>query len=278
MFPSFLITFREVFEAALVVAMISGIFVRLGEKEKLRFVWMGVLSAITLSIALVFFGSYAGFIFQEFYTGKNEELVEGILSIVTALFITWVILTLDKQFRSYKLRLIEKINTGIRSKHMIGIFILAFTSVFREGIEIILLLSTILLSTKSIDVVQGFGLGIFAGVVVSILLFTASVKLPVHRIFRITTILLILFSAGLLAKGIHEFAEYGLMPELMKLNIPFIPVRETMVGAFIYGLFGIRNVMDILQIIAYMLYAYTMMFLLHIIPFTSINESQVSDA
>ncbi len=273
MFPSFIVTFREVFEAALVVAMISGIFVRLHEKQKLKFVWMGVVTAILLSISLVFFGSYIGFVFQEFYTGKNEELVEGILSIVTACFITWAVLTLDKEFRSYKVRLIEKINLEIKSHHMWGIFALAFTSVFREGIEIILLLSSIMLSTKPIEVVQGFGLGIVAGIISSVLIFTASIKLPVHRIFRVTTILLILFSAGLLAKGIHEFAEYGLLPELMKLNIPFVPVRETVAGAFIYGLFGIRNVMDILQIITYVLYAYGMMHLLRIFPTANIEKS-----
>lgn len=262
MFPSFIVTFREVLEAALVVAMISGIFVKLHEKQKLKFVWMGVATAVILSISLVFFGSYVGFIFQDFYTGRNEELIEGMLSIITACFITWAVLTLDHEFRSYKVRLIEKINLEIKSGQMVGIFALAFTSVFREGVEIILLLSSILLSTKPMDVVYGFGSGIFAGVIISVLLFTASIKLPIHKIFRITTVLLIFFSAGLLAKGIHEFTEFGLLPELMKLNIPFVPVRETMAGAFIYGLFGVRNVMDVLQIIAYALYTYVMIYII----------------
>ena len=272
MFPSFLITFREVFEAALVVAMISGIFVKLHEKQKLKYVWLGVAAAITISLALVFFGSYVGFVFQQYYIGKNEKLIEGILATLTAIFITWTVLTLNSEFRVYKLRLIEKINAEVKAKHMIGIFLLAFTSVFREGVEIVLLLSSILLSTKPIDVVWGFGLGILFGVIVSMAIFTATIKFPVYRIFRMTTILLVLFSAGLLAKGIHEFAEYGLIPELMKLHIPFVPVRETLVGSFIYGFFGIRNVMDVLQIVAYILYAYTMMFLLGILRKSKVHK------
>lgn len=266
MFPSLLVTFREVFEAALVVAMISGIFTKLHERQKLKYVWLGTFAAIATSILLVFSGSYLGFVFQKYYSGKSEELIEGVLAIATSIFITWTVLTLNSQFRAYKLRLIEKINNEVKVKHMMGIFLLAFVSVFREGIEIVLLLSSILLTTKPMDVVWGFGLGIFLGVFVSILIFTASIKFSVYRIFRITTILLILFSAGLLTKGIHEFAEYGLVPELLKLNIPFIPVRETVMGSFIYGLFGIRNVMDILQIITYTLYAYAMIFLLKLTP------------
>lgn len=266
MFPAFVVTFREVFEAALVVAMMCGIFVRMGEKKKLVYVWVGVLSAITISIVLVFFGSYVGFVFQNFYSGRNEELIEGILAIITACFVTWAILSLDRQFREYKLKLIQKINYEVQSKHLFGIFMIAFTSVFREGVEIILLLSTILLSTDPTEVMTGFGYGIAVGVAISLLIFTATLKLPVHRIFRISTILLVLFSAGLLAKGVHEFAEYGLIPELMKLHIPFVPVRETIVGSFIYGLFGIRNVMDVLQVVIYALYAYAMMYILKLVP------------
>ena len=143
MFPSFLVTFREVFEAALVVAMISGIFVKLHEKQKLKFVWLGTSAAIFASVLLVFFGSYVGFVFQNYYSGKNEELLEGVLAIATSIFITWTVLTLNDQFRGYKLRLIEKINSEIKTKHMIGIFFLAFISVFREGVEIVLLLSSV---------------------------------------------------------------------------------------------------------------------------------------
>ncbi|MFO0703674.1 MAG: FTR1 family protein [Patescibacteria group bacterium] len=273
MFPAFLITFREVFEAALVVAMISGIFVKLHEKQKLKYVWFGVLTAIVLSILIVFFGSYIGLVFQNYYTGKNEELIEGVLAIITSIFVTWTVLTLNSHFRGYKLRLIEKINTEVKANHMIGIFVLAFTSVFREGVEIILMLSSILLSSKPVDVVWGFGFGIFFGVIISILIFTAAIRFPVHKIFRITTILLVLFSAGLLSKGIHELAEYGIIPEIMKLNIPFVPVRETVIGSFVYGLLGIRNVMDIVQVLAYMLYAYGMMHMLQVLPKWNIKKS-----
>ncbi len=273
MFPSFIITFREVFEAALVVAMISGIFVRLGEKNKVRFVWMGAGAAVIVSIVLVFFGSYVGFVFQEFYTGRTEELMEGILSWLTAACVTWAVLTLDHHFRRYKLRLIQKINTEVKTGQMVGIFMLAFTSVFREGVEIILLLSTLLLTARPADVMYGFGWGVLVGGIASILIFTATIKLPVHAILRSTTILLVLFSAGLLAKGVHEFMELGLFSSVMSIPIPFVPARETIVGALMYGLFGIRNVMDIVQIVTYVTYTYIMIHLLALVPRRSPQQS-----
>lgn len=262
MAPAALITFRETIEAALVVAMIAGIFVRLKELRGIRTVIVGVIAAVLASLILGTGTLAIGSQFAHWYQGKNEELLEGILAITTAVLVTWAVLALDRQFRRYKMQLIQKITTQIESHDSVGIFFIAFTSVFREAVEIILLLSTMVFTATPIEIAQGFGVGLTAGLVFTMLILTATIKLPVRIVFRVTTYLLVFFAAGLLGKGIHELIEYGLIPELFKLHLFFLPARETFVGSLAYALFGLRNTMDALQYAVYTLYVLVMVRLL----------------
>lgn len=254
MAPALLITFRETIEAALIVAMIAGIFIRLKQYGGLRVVAMGLVGALAASLmlggGLLSLGSW----FVSWYQGKNEELLEGVLAIATAALVTGAVLTLDRHFRKYKMHLISQITAQIESRDMVGIFFITFLAVFREAVEIILLLSSMIFSTPVADIARGFGVGLVGGLVCSVLLMTATIKLPVRLVFRATTILLVFFAAGLLAKGVHELAEYGLIPELYKLKIFFVPARETIVGSIVYALFGLRSTMDIVQIAVYGVY------------------------
>ncbi len=258
MAPAALITFRETIEAALVVAMIAGIFMRLREYRGLRTMVLGVILAIIASLMLGTGTLAIGSQFAHWYKGNNEALFEGILAFATAILVTWAVLTLDKQFRRYKMHLIQQITAQIESHDTFGIFFIAFTSVFREAVEIILLLSTMVFTSKPIEIAQGFGVGLFAGLIFTTLILTATIKLPVRIVFRVTTYLLVFFAAGLLGKGVHELVEYGLIPELFKLKLFFIPARETFVGSLAYALFGLRNSMDALQAGVYGLYILVM--------------------
>ncbi len=258
MAPAALITFRETIEAALVVAMIAGIFVRMREFRGLRTVIVGVLIAILASFILGTGTLAIGAQFAHWYQGKNEKLLEGILALATAALVTGAVLTLDRQFRRYKVHLIQQVTTQIQSHDTLGIFFIAFTSVFREAVEIILLLSTMVFTTKPVEIAHGFGAGLLAGLMFTTLILTATIRLPVRMVFRVTTYLLVFFAAGLLAKGIHELVEYGLIPEIGRLNLFFIPARETFIGSLTYALFGLRNSMDALQVGIYGVYMLVM--------------------
>ena len=65
MLPSFLITFREVIEATLIVATILGILVKLNQHKNIKTVWMATFSAGIVSMGLLLAGSIAGLKIQE---------------------------------------------------------------------------------------------------------------------------------------------------------------------------------------------------------------------
>ncbi|MBI2611714.1 FTR1 family protein [Candidatus Gottesmanbacteria bacterium] len=254
MIPSFLITFREVIEASLIVATILGILVKLNQKKSIKTVWIAAGAATFISITLLGLGSLFGLKVQELYSGKTEEFIEGILMVTSAVFITWAVFFLHKYFAQYKTRLLQKIKATVEKEEQKGLFLLVFTAVFREGFEIVLFLSTVYFSSNPQSIFTGFALGTIGGLLISLGLFTATLRLPVFYAFRVTSILLILFAAGLLARGIHEFAEVGIIPEIGKMTFAFIPAKATFTGDMLKAIFGITQKMDLIQLSLYSAY------------------------
>jgi high-affinity iron transporter len=258
MLPSFLITIREVIEATLIVATILGILVKLNQKKSIKTVWVATATAGLISVLLLVLGSLLGLEIQKLYTGKIEDGVEGVLMIISAVFITWAVFFLHTYFGKYKTNLLQKIKNNVENREQKGLFILVFTAVFREGFEIVLFLSSIYFSSSPVQIFTGFTAGVIGGLVISFALFTATLRTPVYQTFRITSGLLVIFAAGLLARGLHEFAEVGLLPELNKLTLFFIPSQASFAGGVIKAIFGITQHMDILQVVFYLVYVFGM--------------------
>ena len=253
MFPTFLITFREVIEASLIVATILGVLVRLRQINGIKTVWLATGAATALSILLLGVGSMLGFKVQELYE-KNEESIEGVLMITSAIFITWAVFFLHTFFSNYKSHLIRKLKSSVDQYEQKGLFILVFTAVFREGFEIILFLSTIYFSSNPQQIATGFSAGLLGGILVSAVLFKTTVQIPVRYIFKISGMVLVFFAAGLLSRGIHEFAEVGLLPEIGKMTLSFMPQKGSFLADMIKAIFGLTQKMDLIQLSAYSTY------------------------
>lgn len=259
MIAAFLITFREVIEASLIVATILGILTKLNQTKGIRTVWLATSMAAAVSIAFLSAGSLFGVKIQKIYYGKTEEYIEGILMIISAAFITWAVFFLHKYFAQYKTHLLINIRKIVEKKEQTGLFWLAFTAVLREGLEIVLILSTIFFSSNPHDIFAGFTGGLAGGLLISFGLFAATLRLPVLYAFRLTSVLLILFAGGLLTRGIHEFTEAGILPELTRITFAFLPANATLSGDMIKAIFGVSRSMGLLQLSSYGLYITFMM-------------------
>ena len=258
MIPTLLITLREVIEASLIVATILGILTKLKQREHIRTVWSAAVWALLVSFLLVFGGSTIGVNIQKLYEGELEPLIEGVLFITSAFFVTWAVFVIHKQFARKKIHLLEHVKRLVGKSEQRGIFMLTFTAVFREGIEIVLFLSTMYLTSSPTAIIAGFAGGVVLGLCVSFLFFSAAVRLPVYYAFRATSYLLILFAAGLLARGLGEFLEVLPVPLLPTFTVGFLPSSSTFAGGMIKTLFGVTQSMNALQLISYSLYMYIM--------------------
>lgn len=268
MLPAFLITFREVLEAALIVATILGILTRLGSFQSIKTVWSATITALVTSLILLIGGSLIGLKVQELFEAQ-EALFEGIVMIISAFFITWAVFFLHKTFGHYKLQLLQQVRQTMEANQQQGIFLLVFTAVFREGFEIILFLSTMFFSSKPTDIFLGFVSGALIAGIVAYLLFRTTIKLPVFYAFRVTSLLLILFAAGLLAHGYHELTEAGVLNEvasLPRVTFSFLPETATVLGSTIRAVFGLARSMHIIEFLLWSGYTLIMIWFVFLKP------------
>jgi len=254
MLAALLISLREVIEATLIVATILGILVKLNHTKLVKTVGLATVTALVVSVGLLAVGSFLGFKVQELYSGEIEEVIEGSLMMLSAAFVTWAVFFLHNTFGHNKIKLIEKINLTVNTGERNAIFILVFSAVLREGFEIVIFLSTLYLSTNPREIFSGFLIGLFLGLVFCFVVLKTTVKLPIHYAFKVTSILLVIFAAGLFSRGIHEFTEIGVIPEFSKITFAFIPEKQSTSGEFIKTLFGVTQKMDYLQIAVYSSY------------------------
>ncbi|MDA1060598.1 MAG: FTR1 family protein [bacterium] len=247
-----IITFRETLEAALIVGILLAYLKKTKNFKHGSYVWYGVVAGVLISVVLAF-------VFQQFlggFDGKAEELYEGIVMLLAATLITWMILWMLNQRQHIKKNLEEKAQLHIQNDHAIGLFFLAFVGVAREGIETIIFLQAALVQSDAAQILSGGFLGIVIAIVLSILMFKGFAKIPLRKFFTATSLLLILFAAGLVAHGLHELQEAGIVPIFVEhvWDMNHILNEKGTIGGLFKGLFGYNGNPSIVEIVSYVSY------------------------
>jgi len=199
---SFIITFREALEAALIVGIVAAYLRKVGHGEANRYLYLGAGSAVLLSVALAW-------VLQALYgglTGPYESLFEGLTALTAAGFLTYMIFWMTKNARSYRGQLEQKLEEALTSGQLLGVAAVAFIAVFREGIETVLFLTAIFFIDPS-GTALGIVLGTTAVGLLSIAIVKGSYKLNLHSFFKYTSVILLVFAAGLVGFASHELAE-----------------------------------------------------------------------
>ena len=252
MLASYLLSFREGLEAALIVGVLLGALQKLNQPTQRRTIWLGIVSAIILSIVVGVILNQAGAAFE----GRTEEIFEGFAMLLAAGILTWVILWMQSQARSLNKRLEADVEQAVLKDNKTALFSLAFFSVFREGIELALFLIAASMSSDNMQVITGAALGLLSVIVLAVLLFKSLIRLDISKFFRVTSIILIVFAAGLAAHGVHELNEAGLIPPVIEhvWDINHILDEKSTLGEFLKTLIGYNGNPSLTKVIAYVLY------------------------
>ena len=212
MLAGFLIGFREALEAALIIGVLISLLYRTRRELMAKWVWSGVVLALIASVL-------TWMIFEIFvgeFSKKNEELFEGLLYLVAAILITTVILHVIGHASKEVLE--NKAENAIEIREAFGIGLLAFVSVWREGVETVIFIGA---GTESSSAITGLFIGIVLAAAIGYVLFATTKNLDIRFMFNVSTSLLIGFAAYLVMKAIHEFGEIGFMgiPESFPLQV-----------------------------------------------------------
>jgi high-affinity iron transporter len=251
-FANFLIGLREGLEATLVVGILVAYLVKVGRRDLLPWIWLGVAFAIVVSLTFGAALTYGprGLSFEA------QELIGGTLSIVAVVFVTWMIFWMARTARSLKGelegRLDEAISTGTWS-----LVVLAALAVGREGLETALFLWAAAKATGSTtEPLLGALLGLTVAVVLGVLIFRGAVRLNLSKFFTWTGAALIFVAAGVLSYGIHDLQEADVLPGLNNLAFDVseqIP-PGSWYGTLLKGTVNFTPATTWLQLVAWVLY------------------------
>jgi high-affinity iron transporter len=252
MLSASLITLREGLEAALIVGIVLGYLQQIGRRNHAPIVWAGVGVAALLSTLIAVAMRVIGAELEEPF----EQIFEGTTMVLAVAVLTWMIFWMRYQGRFLKSTLERNVQTAITRGEKWGLFGLAFFAVFREGLETALFLAANAFAADAQGTLIGALIGIALAIVMGVVIYVYSVRLNVKLFFDVTSILLILFAAGLIAHAVHEFQEVGWLPILMERawNTEWLLTNNSMIGSILRALVGYNAKPSWLEVTTYIGY------------------------
>jgi len=259
---NYLIGLREGLEAVLVVSILVAYLVRIGRRDRLVPVWLGVAAAVALS---VLFGAVLTYTSTSMLqTFEAREAFGGTLSVVAVCFVTWMIFWMRRAARTIKAELTGRLESALAvgTAAVVGMAVLA---VGREGLETALFFwSAVQAAGSTAAPVTGFSLGVASAVVLGWLLYQRTVKLNLSRFFTWTGAGLAVVAAGVLAYGVHDLQEARWLPGLTTLAFDVsaqIP-PGSWYGTLLKGVFNFSPQTTVLQAVVYTAYLVPVLLLL----------------
>jgi len=211
MAASVLITLREGLEAALIVGIILAYLAKTGNRDKFGIVWLGTGLAIVMSLIVG-----AGiFLSAGELKGRAEAMFEGTAMLTAAGVLTYMIFWMRRQAINIRVHLQAQVNTALQTGSLGALAVLAFVAVGREGVETALFMFAAARTATPTTATVGGLLGLLVASVLGYLLYRGTYRLNLRAFFNVTSILLLLFAAGLLAHGTHEFHEAAVIPPII---------------------------------------------------------------
>ncbi|MEA2506025.1 MAG: high-affinity iron transporter [Actinomycetota bacterium] len=256
MSSAFLIMLREGLEGALIVAILLAYLKRLDHRRQFMAVWVGTLAgvAVALVAGTIVFAALGRL------HGRAEAITEGVIAFSAASVLTWMIFWMSRQARFIKGALHAKVDAALASGSATGLASIAFVAITREGLESALfMLGTTVGARSHVQEFIGGLIGVAGAAIIGYLVYRGSHLVNLRWFFRVTGALIILFAAGLLATGVHEFQDGGLLPSLHEhiWNVSHIallnPDRSTL-GQLLKGLLGWSPAPTIEMALVYLLF------------------------
>jgi high-affinity iron transporter len=206
--PTFVVTLREGFEAALVVGIVVACLEKVRQSQLYRFVYLGVAAGIVASIIVGSFlwGTIQGVSASEnYYAPVIQQLLEGIFSLVAIVMLSWMLIWMSRQAKSLKGEVEGAINSALNQQNAgRGVFLLVFIAVLREGLETVLFIVA-KFQTEIIPPVIGAMLGLILAAAMGWALFYWGIKLNIRLFFQIMGIFLLLIVDGLVIGTLRHF-------------------------------------------------------------------------
>jgi high-affinity iron transporter len=213
MIQAFIITLREGVEAALIVGITLAYLAKIGRNDLRKSVYAALAAAFAGSIGVAI-------VVSRFKL--NEDIFEGWVMLVAAVFVITMIIFMMKTGRKLKDEIESKIGSLTRGENLsggkrsgdksIGLFLFVFLMVMREGVETVLMLAGVTLNSTELMSFIGTLLGVVVAILFGVMFVKGSIKINLQKFFKVTTAILFLVAGQLIISGLHELSENGVLP------------------------------------------------------------------
>ncbi len=212
MLQAFIITLREGVEAALIVGIVFAYLNKIGRNDLKRVVLTALAAACACSLLVAVVLARTQF---------NQDIFEGVVLLVAAVFVLSVIWFMQRTAKSMKSRIEEKLGALTGNGSSLGLFLFVFLMVLREGVETVLILGAVSLNSTELMSFFGTLLGVTCAVIFGVLFVKGSVRIDLQRFFHVTSVILYFVVFQLVISGLHELSENGVLPS-SKMEMRFI--------------------------------------------------------
>jgi high-affinity iron transporter len=252
MLASLLLSLREGLEASLIIGIVLAAMRKTDQGRLIPVVWRGVAAAVAASLLAGMVLTWLG----AEYEGRAEQVFEGSTMLTAAILLTWMIFWMKRQSSGLHRNLAGDISRAAQNQSGWTLFWLAFLAIGREGLELVLFLAAARFSSDPAQTALGALLGLSAAVLLGWALFASSKRMNLGQFFLVINILLVFFSAGLVARGVHEFNEAGLIPPLIAQIWNLNPLIDSKlpVAQMLTALFGYNATPSLTETLAYLAY------------------------
>ncbi|MFW9913266.1 MAG: FTR1 family protein [Candidatus Thorarchaeota archaeon] len=255
-----IVSLREGIEAVLVIAIMLSYIRKSGRDGLRQYVIGGAVTALLASVGVALVMGLVWGILE----GPILATFEGVVVLVAAFLLTTMIIWMWKAGPNVSSEIEESVERRSLSQSGIGVALLSFALVMREGVELVLFSMALFIQDGS-QVYLGVSLGLLIAMVIGLGIYQGSLRISLRSFFRWTSVFLILVAAGMVAYGIHELQEAGLLLigpiEVWNINPPVFPdgsyplLHENgLIGGLLKAMFGYNGNPSFLEVTGYVLY------------------------
>ncbi|MGP5689034.1 iron uptake transporter permease EfeU [Glutamicibacter ardleyensis] len=259
MIGNYLIGLREGLEAVLIVVLLVAYLTKSGRAHLLPRIWAGIGIAVLISLgfgALLTFGPRG-------LTFEAQEMIGGSLSIIAVGLVTWMIFWMAKASKTLNADLKSQVDQ-VAEGSAIGLVLVGAFAVGREGLETALFIWAAARATgETWQPLLGAFLGILTAIVLGNMVNRGVLKISLSKFFAWTGAILVIVAGGVLAYGVHDLQEAGLLPGLhyLAFDVSGVIAPGGVLGTLLKGVFNFSPATTWLEATVWVLYVVPVMFL-----------------
>jgi high-affinity iron transporter len=209
LFDAAIILLREGFEALLVFAALLAFLKRSGNGDKQGWIWAGGGTGLALSVVIAVVVNMA---FAR-AGGSSRELLEGVTGLVAAGMLLWMMFWLHSKsnVHSWNRYISERGSRALAANSLMGLALIAFLAVLREGAETVLFYVGIAPAIETSQLLAGLAVGGGALVLVAVLMLVVGVRIPIRPFFLATSVLVFFLAFKFAGMGVHSLQVAGFL-------------------------------------------------------------------